>query len=254
MSSRIILKFILFCLIGSISCSKNSRPSSGGSYNTLYIFADKDTRTITENVINSAFIKYIKTPEEEQVYFLEWVNFDSLENYKFKRNLIFLADFSITGDVSKWVVQALELSTRKAVLDGKEWLFVKKNLFAKDQLVLFLIAPTSKELALNIVMNSDMLYQIVDQSVNERVSDFLYSTGIFGKENIKARRKLEQDWGFSMRIPQFYDLEKWDTNFVWFRALKPERWVFVYFEKTADSTISMEYWLEKRNLVGKRYY
>lgn len=241
-------------LILFFSCARDLKKQSGGSYNVLYIFADDSVRHKCENIVNEIFSRTIFTPEEERIYSVEWANFDSLRAYTEKRNLVFFADFNVDGKVSRWVIESLEPAARKSVLENKEWIFVKHDLFAKDQLVLFLVSANSSLLASNLLINANFLYSLVDSFVNERVARFIFSSGFGEKEKFKLERELERRWGFKLRVPKFYDLEKSDSNFVWLRALKPERWVFVYFENSNDSSLSFDYWLDRRNFVGKTYY
>jgi hypothetical protein len=229
-------------------------PEATGSYNTIYIFADQPVRERVENVLASVYDKTIRTPQEEKVFTLSWANLDSLGRLSTAKNLIFLAELSGGGKTSLWVVSSLDTVARRRVAQGRDWIFVKHDVYARGQIAIYLIAPTSTELASNILINAKMLYNLVDSSINERVKKYLYSPGFGERERVDIEKKLAKQWGFTLRVPGFYSLEKFDTNFVWIRALKPERWVFVYFETTDDKSLNTKYWLEKRNYVGAQYY
>ena len=246
-------RFVLFAILILTSCSKQ-KPDSIGSYNEFYVFADPAVKKTTKNVLSIALEKKITTPRTEKIFSLKWGNFDNLGEYANRRNLIFLVSLKGQGKVSSWVRNSFTPEVLRAVENDEVFVLTQLNVFAKPQTVYYLVGRNPEELAAKILIESDYLFSLADSLVNYHLTDWLYKGFFDERENKKLSTQIAQQYGFRIRIPPLYNLDKSDTNFIWLRKLDPEQWVFVYFEATDDSTLSFDWWLDRRNKVGKLYY
>ncbi len=244
---------VLMTMLVSLSCSER-KPESTGSYNEFYVFADSEVKEVVKNILHVVLEREIATPRKERVFRLRWEKFERLGEYINKRNLIFLATLDGTGRVSSWVRSGLDDKVRGVIEAGDAFIFTMLDVFAQPQTVYYLVGRNPEELAAKILIDSDYIFALADSLVNYHLSDWLFK-GFFGEREKRAlSEKIAREYGFKIRIPPLYELEKSDTNFIWLRKLKPEQWVFVYFEETEDSALSFDWWLDRRNKVGELYY
>ncbi len=229
-------------------------PESIGSYNRFFTFADPEVKEKVKEELEEALEREIITPRTETVFKVRWVDFDSLDRYANRRNLMFLATLNGKGSVSSWVRNSLSPPAKKKVEEDEALIFTKLNLFAQPQTVYFIIGHTPEDLETKIVLNEDYLYSLSDSLINYHLSKWLFKSFFGEEENKELTRQIAREYNFSIRIPPLYKLARKDSNFIWLRRLEPEQWVFVYFEQTEDSTLSYDWWLKKREEVGKLYY
>ena len=130
-------------------------------------------------------------------------------------------------------------------------------MWAKNQLVMILVAPTIDELNKSILLNRENLLHYFRKASNKRMLQSLYNSSY---ENKKVEAQLLKDYGWMVYIQSDFKMGKNspEDNFVWIRRgmnTDMERWIFVHWIDNADPK-----WLNKdsistiRDRLTKKYY
>ena len=132
------------------------------------------------------------------------------------------------------------------------FLIARKNLFATNQNVLFLIGHTNDQLVQGIVKNTDRLRSYFNKIEEDRAYDRLY--------NVRTERlimnNLEEKYGFRLMVPFGWKIADEKETFVWIRqpTEQIDKNIFVafkpYYDESQFADDSLIHW---RNELGKKY-
>ncbi|MBN2541783.1 DUF4837 family protein [bacterium] len=249
--SIIILSVILL----TSNCSKRL-PDAFGPYLQVIVFSDPGEKEIVKNPLSYVIEREIKTPQFENMFYTAWVDSFVDNSYLDHRNLVFIASLKSEGNVGKWIRQNLSPEARELVEKYSAYIFVKKDVWAQGQSVIIFTATEPELLSAQIIINADDIFEILDESVNQRIEEWIFSEAFGEGEQNEIEQKIIDDYGFSIRVPRNFDFEKGspESHFIWLRHLKPEQWVFVWWEDTSDITLSLDWWISKRDSLCKVHY
>ncbi len=251
---KYLLLFIPFIIF--LSCS-DYKPESFGPYREIIVFGDKELGGKLKNVLQQTFERKTITPQDEKEFYLRWVDSLGLQSFSKARNIIFIATLDSPDNISSWVINNLSDEAMQSVKTYDNYIFLKENVWAKNQMVLFFVAPTVSVLASDIAFSSRRLFNIVDSLTDERVKGWIFSSAFGEGEDYELERKIMDDFNFGIRVPKGFWADEYlpDQNFLWLRAVRPESWVFVYYQDNLpEDSLNYEWWIRKRNWIGKKWY
>jgi hypothetical protein len=127
------------------------------------------------------------------------------------------------------------------------------NQWAKDQLMVILVANDIVTLQDKIENNSDFIYGIFDSDFQSRLIEDMFERG----EQKDLENRFMTTYGWEIRLQRDYHLVQEFPNegFLWFRRMYPERWIYVRWITGGDTTqLTPEWVVGERNRIGAKYY
>lgn len=215
---------LLLIMIAFVSCdeqemtSEGFLPSSSGMADEVIIVADPE---LWKNGFEEAFkdefyTAYPVLPQFEPTVRFSFVPFDQFSRlFKRHRNIIFLADLSSNSKVSEFVSQSLgESYTAKALNDPDFFYALKRDMWAKPQVLLYVFGNDKEQLMANIKKNG---YKLTDQILTNDLKSKYLAVQKVDDRNYEIEKVLNNNLKIDMRIPRTYFIAKQDSNMLWIR-------------------------------------
>jgi len=257
-----LTSIIIIVLLITTSCEKKEKfqpgkenvdirkPMSWGHKQKIYVLADQEDWNVIELHLRNEIEKEFFTTDPEKYFELLRADFDALEQfYKFK-NLIFCCTLKSHGKVSKFVRSKLAPESIKKVETGGIGMFKETNVWANDQLIIFLAADITENMEILAESQSEKIFTYFKEKLSERIAYQTYKTDIVEMSAFNSHPWI-------MKIPGNYLVYKDGKNFISYIARLKEtsdRYIAVYYEKTPENIISQEWLTKKRNEVFLNYY
>ena len=251
MNTPIIFRFLVSLIIiaSFIGCDNSASKLGWGADAEIFVLADSTVWHAAETVIRETFERPLVTPQRETVFTVNHKDFYNFMRYK---NLVFLATLEDSGKVSQTVQSILKPELIDKVKDGN-YLFIKKDEWAREQYIMFLVSNNVTELIQKISENKNYLFSLYDNYWTEVRAAFF----VRGAEEKEMEKHLLNKYGWMLRIQDEFQIEIEDSteNFVMLYKSYPEQWISVHWIDTKDpSLITKEWCIKKRNEIGARYY
>ena len=243
---------ILLSLFLIFSCSL--KPRGWWEEGIIAVMADSTDWEALSGLLRSTFEHVVRTPQIEKSYILKYVSKDDFSRYSEYRYLILAATLESNGEIGEIVTKALRNpEVRKGVEDGEYYVIPYPNQWAKDQLMVILVAKDMVTLREKIENNSDFIYGIFDADFQSRLVEDMFERG----EQKDLENRFMTTYSWEIRLQRDYHLVQEFPNegFLWFRRMYPERWIFIRWIDGGDTTqLSPEWVVGERNRIGAEYY
>jgi len=230
-------------------CDNSDRKVGWGADAEIFVLADSTIWHSAEPLLRETFERPLVTPQHETVFTI--IHKDFINFMRFK-NLIFLATLEDSGTVSDAVKSILKPELIDKVKSG-DYLFIKKDEWARDQFIMFLVSNNATELIQKITENKNYLFNLYDNYWTEVRAAFF----VRGTEEKVMEKHLLNKYGWMLSIQDDFKIEIEDSNknFVMLYKSFPEQWISVYWTNSDDpSVITKEWCIQKRNEIGSKYY
>jgi len=233
------------------------KSESVGSYKKIPVLIDDGETAELYPLLSKALEHEIITPRHETIFKLYPVDSTHHEWLKNARTSVIIASLESHGPAGQLIRNSLSPGALKAIESNMRWIVFREDLWAKDQTVIFLTAPTEEALSVQLGLNGEQVFNLINNSVNDRVGQWLYSRAFGERERIEIEDSIALEYGYGIRVPKFWEWEKGtsDDRFLWLRTLQPERWVFVWWTPI-DSTVEYDvaWWRHVRDSLCAVYY
>ncbi|MBN2009233.1 DUF4837 family protein [candidate division KSB1 bacterium] len=242
--------FITLFVLFNLSCNESRVITGWGQDGDIHVLADSTIWNTLSSVLSETFEKPIITPQNEIEFTLIKTDIETFKRFK---NLIFLATLDSNDPVSDLVKSNLSSEAMDKVRNNESYLFMQKEKWASEQVILFLVAPDVEQLKARIQENEDGLYKLLNDYWLDVIAQRLYHRN----EQKELSNQFLEKYGWTVRVPYDYEvfISKPDSHFIMLRRMLPERWLFVYWEDSDNpSEITPTWILEKRDKFGKLYY
>lgn len=248
-------KLILFlsALLILLLAGCQIKPESRGDFDTISVFADSLDWPDYKPALKEVFSREYKTPALESEFLLKWRSSEFFKQYQHDRNIIFLARLDSDDPVSTVVKNTLPGEILEGVADGKYFSIPKHDPWAEDQYLLFLVAPTKKDLIRKIEINREIVYQDFIKAYYDRYKKQLYRR----YENSELEDYLLEHFPFKVRVPSDYFVadESENYGYVYLRRLHPDRSITVHWIPYSDTAnLSFDWVVKQRNKLAKLAY
>jgi hypothetical protein len=151
----------------------------------------------------------------------------------------------------------VDTGIQKRLETENDFIVSKYDLWAKNQLVTVLSAPTMQELEFKVLKNKDNLLFAYQKISDKRLKESLYSPRY---ERKAIEGLLLRDHGWLIYVQADYKLAKNDSenNFVWLRrspGSDMERWIFVHWiDNATPEYLNVDSIKSIRNRITKKFY
>ncbi len=222
-----LISLILIVIVG---CG-DIKPEAIGSFNRIYAYADPQEIDFVKEPLEIALEYEISTPRPEKLFKIFWGDTSDFVNTTQYHIVLIVASLKSPEHFGAFVRISLSTEALDSVEKGKFNIFVKRNTWARNQILIILTGRTPEEVRSYILTHTDEIFEIVNSYCNENITHWIYSSFQGKHEKFDLENKIIDDYGFGIRIPRMFDWEKGAgrERFLWLRALEPERWVFVWW-------------------------
>jgi len=254
LSKKIFTAVIISIII--YGCNPADKPAKGFE-DEIFVVADSLEYLEFKAALDSTFERIIYTPQPEKIFTLKRINPSQIYKYKRKKNIIIAAPLNSGSKTSDFISAVVDSSVEKKLEDDPDFIVYKTGLWAKNQFVAVLSAPSIKKLKSKILKNADNLLYAFQKISDERLFNSLYKAKYERKE---IEGKLLKDYGWTIYVQADYHLalNKPEDNFVWLRrspGSEMERWIFIHWIDNATPEYLNEDSIKViRNRVTKKYY
>lgn len=230
-------------------------PESVGPNQEIVVLADSSDWVALEEPLREVFERVLFTPQEEKLYQLQHGNVDFFEisRHRWRKNLLVVAPLDAPHPTGEFLRGMLSPDVQDAVRSGTSSVLWKKDVWAKEQILLTVTGKNLDAVVENLRMEADRLYSAVDQARNRRVGQLIYRYG----EREDVTEQLRRDYGWSVRVSFGYRVMTAlpDSGFVALAKEEPSRWLFVYWEDGVSPDLLTDLWcLDKRDEVTRRFF
>ncbi len=144
------------------------------------------------------------------------------------KNLVFVLSLEGNSPGTQALKRNFSDNSLKQMHDNPK-LFVKteKNVYSKNQSVMYLFGPDDATLTGNIKQNSGSILEYFNNAEKERLEKSLYRS----KEQKGIARMMTEKYGASLRVPVGYEIAVMEDDFFWVRNMEPktDKNIFVTF-------------------------
>lgn len=234
----------------------NGKPLAMGDERDVYIFCDTEQWKTTKAFIQSSIEREIVLAYPEKYFRLNMVPIAKVEDYKQHRNLIFIGDLESNGRVSQYMKETLAQDFITRVESSGGDLFIARNHFSRDQLIMYLLGSNKLNLGKIGAMQSDNIFELLLKRFAERQGYQTYQQPVISSAFWKK-------YPFSLKIPDNYTLYSNDAvgrfvSFIYRARMQdreiPDKYVNVYYEDMPKNIIDHQWLIEKRKMLGEKYF
>ena len=247
------LILILFTLI---SCNPADKPAIGPE-DEIYVMADSSEFVQLEPVLDSAFEKIIYTPQPENLFTIQQISPNALDNYKQSKNLVIVAPLNSHSLTSRFINAIMDSTVKAKLIEEKTINVNKYNIWARNQLVMFLTAPTMEELKSQILKDKDNLLYAFQKESDNRLAQSLYSAP-YERKDVEGMLLKNYGWIIYVQADYQVALNKPKDNFVWLRRAPGsdmERWIFVHWiDNASPAYLNVDSIRAIRNRMTEKFY
>lgn len=249
--------FTLPILILLLQACDTTLQRATGREDEIIVVADSSDYTELRTALEEVFEREIITPQPEQLYTLNNVSFESLETLKRWKNLIIVAPLESESITSRYLAMSLDSTALAQVREGGNGVIIKRDLWARNQMVMFLTAPTMQELEFQILKEADNLVYAFQKISDERLKRGIYNPR-YELKDIEGKLLELYDWTIYVQADFTLAKNEPEDKFVWLRRginTDVERWVFVSWKDNATPDFLEEENIRNwRNEVTEKYY
>lgn len=252
---RFFTLIIIFSILFLVGCDSN-KPAIGEE-DLIYVVADSTEYYELEGSLRQVFGKVIYTPQPENLFEIKRVPVQRIDEVKNKKNVIITAPLNSGSYTSQYINSILDTNVAELVKSDSEFVFNKYNLWARNQLVSIMTAPTIEQLNKRMLENhEDILYYFQNIS-NKRLFESVYNPS-YERKDIEAKLLDQYGWIVYVQADYMLALDKPEDNFVWLRRAPGsdmERWIFVHWiENASPSILDKDSIYSIRNKLTEKYY
>lgn len=249
-SIAMLLAVALVALVW-LGCSKKSPVALGEEWK-IYAVADATDWEVVGPIITEALEKKLVTPQTETEYEVVHVDPKDFNKYLRMRNLLLISSLEPGTEMDRILRRAIPVDIYDKIVKKEQYFYMAKNQWAQEQFIVILAAPGREALKASVEAYPDYVYQIFDRNRNQRVR-----WALFLRTNGRLEKRLKKEFGWTIKIPFYYELVNVDTveHVVHLKSPAPERHILVHWIDNPDRKKVNASWLESQfAIMGRQMY
>jgi len=234
----------------------NAKPIAFGEDNVVYVFYDQKGKAEFGDALRSIIERDINLVYKEKYFHMEVGDIADIANLSKYKNLIFVGDLSSNDKVSAYMRQSLAPEFIQRVQNSSGDMFIAKNHWVRDQIVLYLLGSDHEKLMHITQVQQHQIFELLLKRYTQRLAYQAYLTKVIPESFFDA-------YPFSLKIPENYRLFSNDKvgNFLSFiyRARMqnreiPDKYISVYYEDMELNKVDEAWMLATRKRIGEKYF
>jgi hypothetical protein len=234
----------------------NAKPLAMGDERDIYVFADADNWKAVQPFIQSSIERELILAYPERYFRIVPLQISEVDNFSKHRNLLFIGDLEGNGRVSQYMRKSLADDFINRVQASGGDLFLARNHFSRDQLIMYLMGSNKLNLEKIGAIQSDKIFELLIRRFADRQGYQTYQQKVIPSAFWNA-------YPFSMQVPDNYTLYSNDTTgrflSLLYRARMPEReipdrYINIYYEDMPENKVDHDWLIQKRQMLGEKYF
>jgi len=234
------------------------RPSAVGREGEIIIVTDSlNWEGELGDALRTHIAPYLGTlPAPEREFTLRSVSLTSqkvLESLQKQKNVVFVAPLSEESSESTFLRARLDEEAAKSVENGGATVIMRRDLWRKDQQIVYLLGNTKEELIQLLVDRGDDIRYGFNVITRKRVEADMFEKG----RQPKIEAALMKKHGFAVNAQHDYFTAVDSTDFVWLRrVVSSDSWrsIFIYYvDGFNPSNLTPEWVHEARQRLTETY-
>jgi len=252
----LLLSFIPVFSFFLLSCDSSDKPAKGFE-DEIFVIADSLEFIGFQESLAGTFEREIYTPQPEKLFTLKRISPAAIEIYKNRKNIIIVAPLNSGSQTSDFIKAIVDSSVEAKLGSDSGFIAYKYNLWAKNQLIAVISAPTAQEVEYKILQNSDNLLYAYQKISDERLYQNLYNPHY---EQLNVEGKFLKNYGWTIYVQADFKIafDKSEDNFVWLRrspGSDMERWIFIHWiDNASPEYLNQDSIKVIRNRITKKFY
>jgi len=234
------------------------RPSAVGREGEIVVVMDS---TNWEGVLGDAVREHVAPylgtlPAPEREFEIRRISINSqktLESLQKQKNVIFVAPLSEDTPEARFLKSRLDEEATAAIKGGGTSVISKRDLWRKDQQIVYLLGDTDSSLVALLAERGDDIRYTFNVITRERVGEDMFKKG----RQPKIEADLMRKHGFAVNAQHDYFSAIDSTNFVWLRrVVSSDSWrsLFVYYiEDFNPNSLTPEWVYEARERLTETW-
>ena len=250
---------LLLILSSLLSCTQHSiednKPKSSGSLDEILLVTDSltwqgETGESIRKIVKEAHPGVINPEPFFHISFFPEEHFGGIFT---KHHFIFIPTTLERIQSNPLLKKMVSKKAVEKVKNNKSYTFYRqKDVFAKNQTILFLISKEDYYLnkslidnknAIQEVVNNELMIQYQHKLLNEPTSPLLV-------------KRLKDEYNIQLHLPKNYEVALQEKNFIWFRNVTPEADLNIYLTSKPydnESNFDTDSILKWRDRVSQQY-
>ncbi|NOR45638.1 MAG: DUF4837 family protein [Candidatus Delongbacteria bacterium] len=235
--NRVLLVILILLSLVVISCS-GIKSRAVGKESQIIVVADEEMFDMFKPALENIYTDAIYTPMLEERFTLKRMSLAKFKKsgHKFK-NIIMLADIDGYTEESEYISAIFTDKIKEGVRESEYYYVVKNDIWAKGQLILFLLDSKEMYLSQYLEKHKGKMFDIFNDKMVAKIKD-----NLFDRFNAKGAQKLAKEKkGIDLFVPHDFAIvnEGEDIDFIRFRRWNPDRWLTV-IKGEFDENLSLE--------------
>ncbi len=253
--SKQVLKSLVLLSLFSVLFFSNScsiKPGTLGAQYRIFVVADSALWQKVEPQMRAVFEKKLVTPHTEKSYFITMIPLDKLNSLNDRMNVFFIGILNGDGAVDQYLTKYMPQNFRQGVEDGNYFYSFNKDMFARDQISLIMMAKDEQALSANLEAMKNEIYGKFTEKYYARLKKTMFERD----ENTSVQKYLNKHFGWSIKLQQDYFIaeEDPDAKYVWLRRIRPNRWISIWETESNADSLGLDTLKQIRNRMARKYY
>lgn len=242
------ITLIMLAAVTVVNCGK-IKTGSYGFVEEIVVFADDEDWYNVSDVLSEALEQIVMTPQYEKAFTVSHPTLDNFDFNKRSKMLLLVGTLESKGTIGELLNRSLNDANRNAIKTEKKCAFQQKDVWAENQYMMILAAPTISDLVVRIKENENTIFRVMNDAANELTKKQLYATG----EQTKRSDELIKKFNFLVRLPnQYVMVISPEQKIVTIRKNNPDKLLTVHWVDTTEVNEIPHSWIiQKRKELGQ---
>lgn len=256
MKKIIFISLLSYLFLLIVGCDSSRKPAIGVE-DEIIVVADSLEFEDLRFSLESALQIEIYTPQPENLFNLRRISPNQINNFGNRKNIVIAAPLNSGSFTSQYIESIVDSGVRAKLMNEPDFILRSYDLWAKNQLVTILSAPSMQELEFKILKNKDNILYAYQKISDQRLFESLYNRK-YERRDIQGKFLRDYGWVIYVQADFQLALNKPEDNFVWLRrspGSDMERWIFVHWiENATPEYLNIDSVKAIRNRITEKYY
>lgn len=231
----------------------HSKSIAFGEDEDIYVFCGQEVRTQLEPIILASLEREVALVYNEKFFNVIFSDIKEMDRLMRFKNLLFIGTIEEGDPVSRYLQKALDPKLQARIQQSTGEIFLNKNRFVKDQLIVQVIGLNNEKVTDLFTLSANRVFDLFLDRYTKRLAYQAYQTNIIEPEFFDL-------YPFSLKIPNNYRLYANDKNNRFLSLLyrariqngkHPDKFISVYYEPMEQNTLDEKWLTDTRTHIGK---
>jgi hypothetical protein len=243
-----LLPFLILVIIWASGCGADDRrpPATGKEGVISIVMSDEQWGGVVGDAVRAEMAKPIDTfPVSEPAFTLEQFDLTTSDLFRKvirkRKYVIFAATLDEESNVAEYIRSGLDEDTLAKIRSGESGVLQRQDPWYRNQLVVYLVAPTREALATQIMEKGEDLRYVFNEATRERLTEHMFRR----MRQTDLEEVLMEGHDFAVNVQHDYFIAQDTMNFIRMRRVLSDTWreVFIYYIEDADPSLLDEEWI-----------